>query len=156
SIGPQGWFGRIWERFFNSRLPFTFQGLVIASVLYSLPFAVQPFAAGFSAVDRRLIDASRTLGASSWKTFTRVILPLSMAGVVTGLVLSFAHTMGEFGVVMMVGGNLPGVTRTVSIDIYDSVQELNYAAAGQTAALMLVFSLVVLSIVYAFNRRVWA
>src|ERR1051326_8418310 len=108
-------------------LAFTVEGLVIASVLYSLPFAVQPFTAAFGAVDRRLVEASWTLGVSRPATFLRITLPLSVAGVVTGVVLSFAHTLGEFGVVLMIGGNIPGVTRTVSIDIYDEVQALNYA-----------------------------
>ena len=129
---------------------------MIGSIIYSLPFAVQPFAASFSAVDRRLIAASATLGASKPRTFFRVILPLSVSGLVTGVALSFAHTMGEFGVVLMVGGNIPGVTRTVSIDIYDKVQAFNYAAANATALLLLAISFVVLSVVYALNRRVWA
>ena len=109
--------GRWWEALTGHTLAFTFEGLVIGSIIYSLPFAVQPFAASFAAVDRRLIAASATLGASRLRTFFRVILPLSLSGLVTGAALSFAHTMGEFGVVLMVGGNIPGVTRTVSIDI---------------------------------------
>jgi molybdate transport system permease protein len=124
-------------------------------VLYSLPFAVQPFASAFSSVDRRLIEASWCLGVSRTATFFKVILPLSLPGVVTGIVLSFAHTLGEFGVVLMVGGNLPGVTRTVSIAVYDEVQALNYAAAGQTAALLLVVSFVVLAVTYGLQRRIW-
>jgi molybdate transport system permease protein len=155
AIGNQGWIGKIWQTAFDRRLAFTFQGLVIASVLYSLPFAVQPFAAGFAAVDRRLIEASWTLGASKLRTFLRVILPLSFTGVLTGIVLSFAHTLGEFGVVLMVGGNIEGVTRTVSIDVYDKVQAFDYRAAGQTSLLLLVFSFAVLSVVYALNRRIW-
>jgi molybdate transport system permease protein len=122
-------------------------------VLYSLPFAVQPISAGFESVDRRLIEASWTLGASRLETFFRVILPLSAAGLVTGIVLSFAHTIGEFGVVLMVGGNIPGVTRTVSIDIYDQVQAANYDAANRTALLLLLFSFVVLTVIYGTNRR---
>jgi molybdate transport system permease protein len=102
------------------------------------------------------VEASWTLGVSRLKTFFRVTLPLSAAGIVTGVVLSFAHTLGEFGVVLMVGGNIPGVTRTVSIDIYDEVQALNYPAAAQTALVLLLFSFVILSVVYAMNRRVWA
>ena len=148
--------GRWYESFTGHTLAFTFSGLVIGSILYSLPFAVQPFAASFAAVDARLLAASATLGASGWRTFWRVILPLSVPGVVTGIALSFAHTVGEFGVVLMIGGNIPGVTRTVSIDIYDQVQAAEYAAAGQTALLLLIFAFVVLSLVYALNRRVWA
>ncbi len=155
AIGSHGWVGKIWQAWFDRRLAFTFPGLVIASVLYSLPFAVQPFAAGFSGVDRKLIEASWTLGASKLRTFLRVILPLSFTGILTGVVLSFAHTLGEFGVVLMVGGNIEGVTRTVSIDIYDNVQAFNNVAAGETALLLLVFSFVVLSVVYGLNRRMW-
>jgi molybdate transport system permease protein len=128
---------------------------VVASLIYSLPFAVQPFAAAFRSVDRQLVNASATLGVSRLRTFVRVTVPLSYAGIITGLVLSFAHTLGEFGVVLMVGGNIPGVTRTVSIDIYDQVQALNYAVANQTALVLLAVSFVTLSVVYAVNRKVW-
>jgi molybdate transport system permease protein len=152
-LGPRNLPGRIWQTLFGHTLPFTFGGLLVASVLYSLPFAVQPFSAGFESVDRRLIEAAWTLGASRLATFFRVILPLSAAGAVTGVVLSFAHTIGEFGVVLMVGGNIPGVTRTISIDIYDQAQAGNYAAANHTALLLLLFSFVVLSIIYGTNRR---
>src|SRR5437867_3011210 len=137
-------------------LAFTFRGLVIASVLYSLPFAVQPIVAAFGAVERKYIEASWMLGSSNLQTFFRVIIPQSWAGVVTGFVLSFAHTLGEFGVVLMVGGNIPGVTRTLSIDIYDEVQALNYAGAAKTALFLLAISYSVLLAVYAMNRRVWA
>jgi molybdate transport system permease protein len=140
---------------FGHGLAFTFSGLVIASVLYSLPFAVQPLLVSFEAVDRKLLDASAILGAGRWRTFRRIILPLSFPGVVTALVLSFAHTLGEFGVVLMVGGNLAGVTRTVSIDIYDRVQSLEYAEANQQALLLLAISFAVLCLVYGINRRVW-
>jgi molybdate transport system permease protein len=152
-LGPRHFAGRLWESWFGHTLPFTFGGLLVASVLYSLPFAVQPIAAGFEGVDRRLIEASWTLGASRLATFFRVILPLSAAGAVTGIVLSFAHTIGEFGVVLMVGGNIPGVTRTVSIDIYDQVQSANHDAASQTALVLLLFSFVVLAGVYGKNRK---
>ena len=134
-------------------LAFTFAGLVIGSIIYSLPFAVQPFAASFKLVDSRLIAASATLGASPLRTFLRVILPLSLPGLVTGVALSFAHTMGEFGVVLMVGGNIPGITKTVSIDIYDKVQALDYASANQTALVLLAISFAVLSFVYGINRK---
>ncbi len=148
--------GRWYESLTGHTLAFTFGGLVVGSILYSLPFAVQPFAASFAAVDTRLLAASASLGASGWRTFWRVILPLSVPGVVTGIALSFAHTVGEFGVVLMIGGNIPGVTRTVSIDIYDQVQAAEFAQAGQTALVLLIFSFVVLSLVYALNRKVWA
>jgi molybdate transport system permease protein len=156
ALGPRSPLGRGWQALTGHTLAFTFEGLVIGSILYSMPFAVQPFAASFAAVDAKLIAASSTLGASRLQTFFRVILPLSVPGLVTGVALSFAHTMGEFGVVLMVGGNIPGVTRTVSIDIYDQVQALNFAAANQTALVLLAISFVVLSSVYALNRRVWA
>jgi molybdate transport system permease protein len=152
-LGPRTFPGKMWQSWFGHTLPFTFEGLLIASVLYSLPFAVQPFAAGFESVDRGLIEASWTLGASRVETFFRVILPLSTAGLMTGLVLSFAHTIGEFGVVLMVGGNIPGVTRTVSIAIYDQVQAGNNDAANRTALALLLFSFLILSVIYATNRR---
>jgi molybdate transport system permease protein len=145
--------GRWYERLTGGTLAFTFRGLVLASVLYSLPFAVQPMAASLRGVDQRLIDAARTLGAGKWKIYSRVVLPLAWPGLLTGVILSFAHTVGEFGVVLMVGGNIPGATRTLSIDIYDQVQGLNYAAANQTALVLLLFSYVLLCIVYGINRR---
>ncbi len=156
AMGPRGPLGRFWLALFGHPLAFTFAGLVIASLVYSLPFAVQPVVASFEALDRRLLDASAVLGASQMRAFFRVILPLAWPGILTALVLSFAHTLGEFGVVLMVGGNLPGITRTVSIDIYDRVQSLDYAGAQQTALLLLLVCFVVLSIVYAVNRRVWS
>lgn len=156
AIGPQSPVGRIYIDIVGHPLPFTFEGLLFASILYSLPFAVQPFATAFEQVDRRLIEASWTLGLSKLNTFIKLILPLSTAGLITGAVLSFAHTLGEFGVVLMVGGNIEGVTRTVSIDIYDEVQALNYAAAAKTAAFLLAISYLVLLLVYAMNRRVWS
>src|ERR1700722_5942418 len=154
AMGPRGPLGKLWQMFFGHGLGFTFEGLVLASVLYSLPFAVQPLIASFESVDRKLLDASSVLGAGRLKTFWRVTLPLSIPGVVTAIVLSFAHTMGEFGVVLMVGGNLAGVTRTVSIDIYDHVQSLEYAEANRMALVLLVFSFAVLSLVYGINRRI--
>jgi molybdate transport system permease protein len=134
-------------------LPFTFQGLLVASIVYSLPFAVQPFASGFAMVERRMIEASWCLGQGRLATFFRVALPLAWPGVLTGIVLSFAHTMGEFGVVLMIGGNIPAVTRTASISIYDQVQALNYAAANQTSLVLLIFSFAVLAITYGLQRK---
>jgi molybdate transport system permease protein len=154
ALGPHSPLGRSWQSLTGHTLAFTFEGLLIGSIIYSLPFAVQPFAASFSSVDPKLVAASATLGASPLRTFFRVILPLSFPGVVTGAALSFAHTMGEFGVVLMVGGNIPGVTRTVSIDIYDKVQALDYASANHTALLLLAISFLVLSLVYGLNRKV--
>ena len=155
AIGPLSPIGRIYTAVAGHGLPFTFGGLLIASVLYSLPFAVQPFSAEFASVDRRLIEASWSLGLSPIATFRRIVIPLSIRGLVTGIVLSFAHTLGEFGVVLMVGGNLPGVTRTVSISIYDAVQSLDYEAASRTSLLLLVVSFVILAATYALQRSVW-
>ena len=155
AIGPLTPVGRAYARVAGHGLPFTFEGLLVASMLYSLPFAVQPFSAEFASVDRRLLEASWSLGVSRAATFVRVVLPLSVRGLVTGIVLSFAHTLGEFGVVLMVGGNLPGATRTVSISIYDAVQSLDYASASRTSLLLLVVSFAILTFVYALQRSVW-
>ncbi len=155
AIGSRSPVGRLWDAWTGGGLAFTFEALVIASVFYSLPFAVQPIAAAFSLVDTSLLEASATLGASRLRTFARIILPLSRAGILTGVVLSFAHTVGEFGVVLMVGGNVPGVTRTVSISIYDSVQSLDYGAAHRTALVLLAFSFATLAAVYGSNRKPW-
>jgi molybdate transport system permease protein len=154
ALGPHGPIGKISEAFFHRGLAFTFSGLVFASVLYSFPFTVQPLIASFEAIDHRLLHASAVLGASRLRTFAKVIVPLSLPGIVTAAVLSFAHTLGEFGVVLMVGGNLPGITRTVSIDIYDHVQSMEYAEANRMALLLLVMSFTVLAVVYGVNRKV--
>jgi molybdate transport system permease protein len=156
ALGPASPIGRTYSTIVGRGLPFSFEGLLIASMVYSLPFAVQPFSAGFATVDRRLIEASWCLGASRTATFVRIVLPLSLPGLVTGMVLSFAHTLGEFGVVLMVGGNLPGVTRTVSISIYDSVQALDYAAAWHTSLLLLGVSFAILAVTYSLQRSIWA
>ncbi|MGA3211299.1 MAG: molybdate ABC transporter permease subunit [Terriglobales bacterium] len=155
ALGSRSPFGRWWESFTGHAMAFSFSGLVVGSIIYSLPFAVQPFAASFAAVDKRLLAASATLGASPLPTFFRVVLPLSIPGLITGVVLSFAHTMGEFGVVLMIGGNIPGVTQTISISIYDAVQAGEYHAANQTALLLMAISFVTLALVYGLNRRVW-
>lgn len=152
ALGSQSPLGSWWQSLTGHTLAFTFTGLVIGSIIYSLPFAVQPFTASFSTIDRKLLAASATLGASPMRTFLRIVLPLSVPGLVTGVVLAFAHTMGEFGVVLMIGGNIPGVTRTVSIDIYDQVQSSNYAAANETALLLLIFCFAVLTLIYGLNR----
>jgi molybdate transport system permease protein len=156
AIGSRSPIGRAWTSWTGHGLAFTFEALVLASILYSLPFAVQPINAAFAQLDRSLLDASATLGASSWRTFLRVVLPLSVDGIIAGVVLSFAHTLGEFGVVLMVGGNLPGVTRTVSIAIYDQVQSLQYDAANRTALALMLFSFLVLASVYALIRKPWS
>ena len=125
STGPETIIGQAYARLAGGTLPFSFAGVWLASVLYNLPFAVRPFVAGFAAVDRRLLEAARCLGASPLRTFATVVLPLSWPAVLAGLVLAFAHTVGEFGVVLMVGGNIPGVTRTIALAIYDDVQALD-------------------------------
>jgi molybdate transport system permease protein len=156
AIGSRSPIGRLWTAWTSHGLAFTFQALVIASLVYSLPFAVQPISAAFARIDSSLLEASAMLGASPWRTFVRITLPLAKEGILAAAVLSFAHTLGEFGVVLMVGGNLPGVTRTISIAIYDQVQAFDYAAANQTALLLLVFSFLVLAVVYALQRRPWS
>jgi molybdate transport system permease protein len=153
AIGPHSPIGRAYEAITGRGLPFSFQGLLVASVLYSLPFAVQPFTAAISTVDRRLIEASWRLGRGRLGTFFQVTLPLAWPGVLTGMVLSFAHTVGEFGVVLMIGGDLPGITRTISISIFDQVQALDYGIANQTALALLLFSFLVLASTYALQRR---
>jgi molybdate transport system permease protein len=153
ATGPRGFVGAGYSRLTGSGLPFTFTGILIASVLYNFPFAVRPFVAAFSTVDRRLVEAAWCLGASPFRTFWRITLPLASTGVLTGLVLTFAHSVGEFGVVLMVGGNIPGVTRTLSIAIYDDVQALDYASANQTALVLVVFAFAVLALIHALHRR---
>jgi molybdate transport system permease protein len=153
AMGPRSPIGELYAMLTGRRLPFSFQGLLMASVIYSLPFAVQPFTSGLRSVDRRLIEAAWCLGVSRLVTFLRLIVPLSRPSLIAGMILTFAHTLGEFGVVLMVGGNLQGVTRTVSISIYDEVQALNYAAAAQTSILLLCVSFVVLAVTYALQRR---
>ncbi|MCK6525116.1 molybdate ABC transporter permease subunit [Myxococcota bacterium] len=144
ALGPRSPVGQLYAAVVGDGLVFSFEGLIVASVLYSLPFSVQPFVAAFEGVDRALIEASWCLGRSSLETFWRVVLPLSARGVLAGVVLTFAHTLGEFGVVLMIGGNLSGETRTVSVAIYDAVQALDYSAAGRTSALLVALSFVTL------------
>jgi molybdate transport system permease protein len=153
-LGPHGVLGREYKAVVGEQLPFTFPGIVVGSVVFNLPFAVRPFAAAFATVDRRLVEASWCLGVSRLATFFRVVLPLSWPGILTGMVLTFAHTVGEFGVVFMLGAGRPGVTRTLSVAIYDDVQALDYAAAGQTALVLVAFAFVVLCLTYALQRRV--
>jgi len=153
AFGSESWLGRWYQHVTGGTLAFTFRGLVVASVLYSLPFAVHPMVAGFRGVDQKLLAAARTLGAGKFKVYSRIVLPLAWPSLVTGLVLSFAHTVGEFGVVLMVGGNIPGVTQTLSINIYDSVEALDYRSANATALTLLIFSYLLLCIVYSLNQK---
>lgn len=147
-LGPAKAPGRALTHLLGHPLAFTFSGLVAGSVLYSLPFAVQPLVLAFSHVDRHLTEVAATLGASPWTIFRRIVLPLSRTGFLTAAVLTFAHTVGEFGVVLMIGGDIPGLTRTLSISIFDRVQEANYTAANQTSLWLLALSFIALLLVY--------
>lgn len=152
-LGPEGAVGGWWVRLTGEALTFSFSGLVVASCIYSLPFAVQPLEGAFDAVPDRLMERARTLGASKADAFFSVAVPLSFRGFLGAFVLSFAHTLGEFGVVLMVGGNIPGETRVVSIAIYDHVETLEYAAAHQMSLVLLAFAFVILFGMFYFNRR---
>lgn len=156
AMGDHGWLGQAWQAAFRRPLAFSFAGLVVASVFYSLPFAIQPMQATFSKIDRELYDAAWTMGASRAQALRWIALPLGAPGVLTAAVLSFAHTLGEFGVVLMVGGNLPGQTQTVSIAIYDLVEALRYGEAHALALALLAFSYAVLLGIYLANRRAMA
>ncbi|MFO1337083.1 MAG: molybdate ABC transporter permease subunit [Burkholderiaceae bacterium] len=151
-MGPQGPVGQLTQSLGLGRLPFTFGGLVVASVLYSMPFVVQPLQQAFEAIPERTLEAAATLRAGPWGRFFSVALPLARPGLVTASVLGFAHTVGEFGVVLMIGGNIPGATRVLSVALYDHVEASELADAHRLAAFMVVFSLVVLVGLYAANR----
>jgi molybdate transport system permease protein len=153
--GPQSAIGRAYAALTGGTLPFSFAGLFLASVIYNLPFAVRPFVAGFAAVDRRLVDAARCLGASPRRAFVRIVLPLAWPALLAGMVLAITHTVGEFGVALMVGGNIPGITRTISLAIYDDVQALNYAAAGNASLALVGLAFASLAAIYALQRRVY-
>ncbi len=150
---PDTPFGALWVSATGSTLAFSFSGLVLASVVYSLPFAVQPMQAAFEAVPKSTMDAARTLGAGSRDALFTIALPLARRGFITGTVLSFAHTVGEFGVVLMVGGNIPGKTRVISIEIFNAVETLDYGTAHMLSIWLLVASLIVLTLVYLLNGR---
>jgi molybdate transport system permease protein len=151
-MGPHGPVGQFTQALGIGRLPFTFGGLVVASVLYSMPFVVQPLQQAFEATPERLLEAAATLRASPWDRFFSVALPLARPGFVTASVLGFAHTVGEFGVVLMIGGNIPGQTRVLSVAIYDHVEAGEFAEAHALAAGMVVFAMVVLTTLYIVNR----
>jgi len=152
-LSPDSTIGGAWVSLTGDNLTFSFSGLVIATMIYSLPFAVQPLQAGFEAVGRAPLEAAASLRAAPWDAFLTVASPLALRGYLTALVLSFAHAIGEFGVVLMVGGNIPGRTKVISIAIYEHVETLEYAQAHALSALLLVFSFVVLALVYTINRR---
>jgi molybdate transport system permease protein len=148
ALGPLTAPGRFLIRALGHPLAFSFGGLLVGSILYSLPFAVQPLVAGFQAVDRGFIEAAAGLGAAPAKVFLSVVLPMTRASLLTSAILAFTHTVGEFGVVLMLGGNIPGATRTLSISLYDLVQDGNYAAANRTALVLMVFAMVALLVIY--------
>jgi molybdate transport system permease protein len=151
-LGPRTAFGRGIAAVLGHPLAFSFAGLVVGSVIYSLPFAVQPMVAGFAGVDAALVDAARLLGAGNARIVLRLLAPLAKRSLITAAVLSFLHTMGEFGVVLMLGGDIPGATRTLSIVLYDQVENFDYAAATRTAGLLLAMSVVALAAIYASGR----
>jgi molybdate transport system permease protein len=153
-LGPAGPIGSFWVEITGTTLTFSFSGLVIASVLYSFPFAVQPLQTAFESIGRAPLEAAATLGASPLDTFLHVASPLALRGYLSAIVLGFAHTLGEFGVVLMVGGNIPGVTKVISIAIYEQVETLSYTQAHYLSAGLLIFSFVVLLGVYVINRRI--
>lgn len=150
---PRNWFGEWLGRVFDVRLAFTFEGVLIASVIFSLPFMIQPLHNGLRSLPNSLREASYTLGKSKLITFFRVLLPNIKPSVITAVALTFAHSIGEFGIVLMVGGNMPGVTRVASIAIYDEVQALNFEAANRYALLLFLTSLILLTIIYSVNKK---
>lgn len=153
-MGPNGAIGGWWVKLTGDSLTFSFPGLVIASIFYSLPFAVQPLQVAFESLGRQPLEAARTLGASRFDAFLSVVMPLSATGFLGATILSFAHTLGEFGVVLMVGGNIPDKTRVISIAIFDNVESMNYESAHQLSGVLLAFAFVVLLIMFIINRRV--
>ena len=152
-MGANGAGGQFWTAMTGHPLAFSFVGLVFASCIYSLPFVVQPLQAAFEGMDRRAVEAAWTLGASRSRTFIQIVIPQVRRGLLTAVVLGFAHTLGEFGVILMVGGNIPGETQVVSIAIYEQVEALNYEAAQHLSAGLLLFSFIVLLLVYGVNRH---
>lgn len=152
-MGPESLAGQLWQRLFGGSLTFTFTGILLASVLVNLPFAVQPAQRAFEGVGPDLRDASATCGHSVWRTFWRIEIPLAWPGVVTGMVLTFAHTLGEFGVVLMVGGSIPGETRTLSLSIYDRVQAFDNAAAGQMSIVLMAVAVVAVALSFTLGTR---
>ncbi|MCF0053741.1 molybdate ABC transporter permease subunit [Dyadobacter chenwenxiniae] len=153
AFSPSYWFGAWIESLFGLRLVFSFSGLVIASVLYSLPFMVYPIRAGLQSLPASLREASYTLGKNEWETFFKVLLPNCKPAILTAFVITFAHTVGEFGVVLMIGGNIPGVTKVASVAIYNEVEALNYGAANDYAMVLFAITFVILLLVYSVNNR---
>ncbi|MFT6835948.1 MAG: molybdate transport system permease protein [Francisellaceae bacterium] len=152
-FNPNNFFGGAWVSLTGSGLNFSFSGLVIASIIYSLPFAVRPIQNSFESVQKQAIGSAAMLGASYWDRFFSVLLPLSKKGILTSMVLVFAHTIGEFGVVLMVGGSIAGKTKVVSIEIFEQVEQLQYSQANQMALILMLFAFIVLFLVYLLNRK---
>jgi molybdate transport system permease protein len=154
SFGPESWFGHAYQFLFGHALVFTFQGLLVASVIVNIPFAVQPVQRAFESISPELHEAAASCAMSWSRTFWRIELPLAWPGILTGIVLTFAHTLGEFGVVLMVGGSIPGETKTIAIAIYDRVQAFDQFGAGRMAAVLLVISLIAMAMSYLFTRKI--
>ncbi|MGD9601829.1 MAG: molybdate ABC transporter permease subunit [Gammaproteobacteria bacterium] len=154
AFGAASPIGQFWQKAFGHQLVFTFEGLLVASVIFNLPFAIQPMQRGFEAIAPEIREAAGCCGMSPWRALMKVELPLAWPGILTAIVLSFAHTLGEFGIVLMVGGSIPGETKTIAIAIYDRVQAFDGAAAAQMSALLLALSLGTIALTFAFSRRV--
>jgi molybdate transport system permease protein len=154
AFGSASWLGQAYQQLFGKTLVFSFEGLLVASVIINIPFAVQPVQRAFEAIAPELRDAAAACGMSWWRMLRRIELPLAWPGILTGIVLTFAHTLGEFGVVLMVGGNIPGETKTIAVSIYDRVQAFDNATAARMAALLLVISLVAIALSYALTRQI--
>jgi molybdate transport system permease protein len=153
AFSPSHGFGKFLEKYFNMHLVFSFTGLVIASIVYSLPFMVHPLQSGFAGLPQALREASYTLGKSKWRTITKILLPNMRSSLLTGIVLTFAHTIGEFGIVLMIGGNIPGETKVASIAIYDEVEMMNYNNANAYALILFIITFIILLTVYLLNQR---
>jgi molybdate transport system permease protein len=153
AFSPGNAFGKFLEKYYNVQLVFSFEGLLVASIIYSLPFMVHPIQSGLSSLSPSLKEAAYSLGKTKWQTLIKVLLPNIKSSLLTGIVLTFAHTVGEFGVVLMIGGNMPGKTRTASVAIYDEVEAFNYHNANVYAVILIVLSFVILFIMYLVNRK---
>jgi len=153
AFSPNYWFGKTLRDWLDVQLPFSFAGILVASIIFNLPFMVNSIQAGFQNLPQSLRDASYTLGKSSWQTLTKVLLPNIKPALLTGICLTFAHTIGEFGVILMIGGNIPGKTRVASIAVYDEVQALNFDKANQYALFLFIFSFLILLLIYSINKE---
>lgn len=153
TFSPVSFVGSFFQKYLDIKLVFSFEGLVVSSILYSLPFMIHPLQSGFQAIPPSLKEASYTLGISKLRTFTKVILPTIRPALLSGIALTFAHTMGEFGVILMIGGNIPGVTRVASIAVYDEVEKMNYGMANIYSFVLITISFLALLILYIFNKK---